>query len=136
MFRTDRHDDADSHDDNNMMNLAADGKLENNMVMLHTLTHVSEIQLCKRYLNLIPLYLISHVPLWAQGGVALAVVDPCFHNPLIVKGRKTTCLIEQFVNKFICPVRLHLQIWNKNSTIFWKNVINSKTNNTRHKKVF
>lgn len=63
------------------------------------------------------LYLISHIALGAERRVALAVVDPRLHYPLVVEGREPTCLIEQFVHKLVRSVRLQLQICKHNTQL-------------------
>lgn len=59
---------------------------------------------------LLPLYLVSHVPLGALCWISLAIVNARLHHPLIVESSKSARLIEQLVHKLICAIRLYLQI--------------------------
>jgi len=69
---------------------------------------------------LLPLYLVSHVPLRALCWISLAIVNACLHHPLIVESSKSTCLIEQLVYKLIRAIWLYLQVY-KEKLYYYKN---------------
>lgn len=60
---------------------------------------------------LLPLYLVSHVPLGALCWVSLAIVNACLHHPLIVESSEPARLIEQLMYKLIRAIWLYLQVY-------------------------
>lgn len=77
---------------------------------------------------LLPLYLVSHVPLGALCWVSLAIVNACLHHPLIVESSEPARLIEQLMYKLIRAIWLYLQVYTENCTvtgIYEKNLTNT-----------